>query len=467
MSMMLAGFRSTFYPQFRDAGFDISVYFYGGQEPPVGPTGSTLVVSEGVRFGFFNGAYDPELDVELANRVRARALPIFSRTFLRSHARQNGPAPDWATVRYYFENALNYYHQLLRERRIKTIVFWIIPHEGNFSLLYHLAQEMGVKTVVCHQAYYGNSFWMMDRIEDYGVSPIENDHGAVIPFNPQPETMFYVKGLQKPLRRSKWFGEFAGMSAKIAGRALALEFLWRPRAFEKSVNKLRYAWRRYKHQGMNDEHFLDEIKHDKFIYFPLHHQPELSADILGRRYNDQTLAIEELRRAVPEDVAIYVKENPRQTALMRGDAFFKRIEALPNTHLVRHFVSTLELSRRCMMLATVTGSAAYEALQMGKPALQFGDAWFRGLAGVYDASIDAKDAYEKACAFEFDEEALRQTVAAKAKRLWNGVVDHLAVPDPENFKPDENLRIVVASIAEYIERSSHEPDAGSALGAGS
>lgn len=452
MSMMVVGFRGAYFPLFRQAGFDISVFFYGGMAAPDDDTGKTLFRNDSARYSFFKDAYDPHLNMEVANRVRERALPIFSRTFLRSTARQHNAPPDWVTVQYHFENALNYYSKLLREREIKTILFSIIPHEGNYSVLYHLAKELGVATVICHQAIYKNSFWIMESIENYGVSPVRNDQNNVLPFERKPDTVFYLKGLEEPFQRGPWLAKMAGQGVLLTLRALILQFLWRPRSFNKRYTSLKHEWRRFQHQALHNDQFRDGIEHDKFIYFPLHHQPELSADIIGRRYGDQTLAIEELRRVVPEDIAIYVKENPKQTSMMRGAAFFRRIQSLPNTHLVRHYVSTLELSARCQMLATITGSAAYEALQMGKPVLHFGDAWFRDLPGVFDASDNAARAYHQAAEFTFDEEALRAAVADKATRLWRGVVNVLAIAEPELYDEAENRKMVVMSIADYFER---------------
>lgn len=454
MGIFAAGFKSAYLPLFRAAGLEINAFFYGGAEPPEPSSARTLIMSDGARYGYFDGAYDPELDVDLANRVRARAMAQFHRTFIRASTRQTGAPPEWAHVHYHFENALNFYSRMLREREIDTVLFWIVPHEGNYIVLYHLAQELGLRTVLCLQAVYGNAFWIMEGFESYGLSPVTNAQGNTIPFDPKPDTLFYVKGMQKPLRSHSWLIQNFGLAAEVAGRAAMLQFLWKPYSLNKSVSKLRYSWRKYQHQGMNHDQFHDLIPERKFIYFPLHHQPELSADIIGRRYVDQTLAIEELRRAAPDDIAIYVKENPRQTSLMRGEAFFRRLADLPNVYLMRHYVSSLELSAQSQMLATVTGSAAYEALQMGKPVLSFGDAWFRGLPGVFDASGDADQAYQAAAAFAYDEDALRAAVADKSTRLWSGVINHLLVPDPSTYDEVENRSIVTRSLVEYLERSA-------------
>ena len=91
---------------------------------------------------------------------------------------------------------------------------------------------------------------------------------------------------------------------------------------------------------------------------------------------------------------------------------------------------------------------------MGKPVLHFGDAWFRGLPGVYDASRDGASAYARAMAFSFDEAALRAALKDKAKRLWRGVINPLAIPEPDLYEEVENRKMVAQSIAQYFERSA-------------
>ncbi len=455
--VMTVGFRAGYLDAFERAGLDVAVFMHGGSDAPDVGGRAILTLPDRARYDFFEGAYDPALDRDAAERTRAAALPLFFRSVTRASHRQQSEPPSWATVHYMFENALNFYARLLRERRVDTVVFLIIPHEGNLTILYHLARALGLRTVVCLQSIFPNAFWIFPRIEDLGLSPIESGAGLEMSYDSAPKEAFYVAGLQKRTPRATHLARIALRRAEVAARAIALQPYWRRYSYAKSVSKLRHDQRLYEHAEKTDAHFSATIEDEPFVYFPLHHQPELSADVIGGPYFDQTRAVEELRRALPETIAIYVKDNPRQTSLMRGPAFFGRIAALPNVKLMRHYVHTIELSRKARAVATITGTAGYEALQMGKPVICFGNAWYRGFPGVFDAAADPDAAVSGALGFRFDDAALRAAVGARSRTLWRGVVNHLFIIDKAAYDEARNRREVSEAIARYLETADAKP----------
>ena len=50
----------------------------------------------------------------------------------------------------------------------------------------------------------------------------------------------------------------------------------------------------------------------EFVYFALHFEPERTTNPDGGFFHDQFLAIIHLRKILPEDVNIFVKEHPSQ-----------------------------------------------------------------------------------------------------------------------------------------------------------
>ena len=99
---------------------------------------------------------------------------------------------------------------------------------------------------------------------------------------------------------------------------------------------------------------------------------------------DQILMIETLAAALPEGWVLYVKEHPWQMwnnglnySSCRYPGYYKKISRLKNTFLVPIEANTFDLIKNCQAVATVTGTAGWEAVLRLKPAIVFGYAWYR------------------------------------------------------------------------------------------
>ena len=95
-----------------------------------------------------------------------------------------------------------------------------------------------------------------------------------------------------------------------------------------------------------------------------------------------TLAIETLARALPAGWKVVVKENPAQRFAKRELGFYEHLAGIPAVHLVSKQENTFDLIERCDAVATITGTAGWEALFRGKPSIAFGRAFYRGGPGV-------------------------------------------------------------------------------------
>ena len=113
----------------------------------------------------------------------------------------------------------------------------------------------------------------------------------------------------------------------------------------------------------------------RFIYYPLQYSPEASINTPAPYFVDQTRAVDALRFAMPSDHLLVVKEHPACVE-MRPPNFMRRLRCLPGVVVIKASVPSLELIRRAALTVTVTGTAAFEAFLLGRPALALG----RGLS---------------------------------------------------------------------------------------
>ena len=138
---------------------------------------------------------------------------------------------------------------------------------------------------------------------------------------------------------------------------------------------------------------------NKFIYFPLHLQPELTTTPMGGAFVEQALAINLLAEHLPADVYIYVKEHPAQFDYglsSRNRAFYEEIASIPNVQLIPIEFDTFCLINNCIAVATITGTAGWEGLFRSKPYLMFGHHVYQYAPGVIQIknSSDAKSALD-------------------------------------------------------------------------
>lgn len=124
-----------------------------------------------------------------------------------------------------------------------------------------------------------------------------------------------------------------------------------------------------------DEHFLKDIPtNSKFVYFPMHTEPERALLLVAPYYTNQIEVITNIARSLPMGYKLYVKEH-RAMALAgwRDASYYKQILDLPNVELVHPFVKPDELFKNCSLVITIGGASGIEGAFYGKPSIVFAD----------------------------------------------------------------------------------------------
>jgi hypothetical protein len=328
-----------------------------------------------------------------------------------------------------FINILNktfdYYYHLLTSEAVDLIIFSSMPHVGDDWLLYMTAQYLGIKTIVLYQSLFPNHFFYTFDIQDFGYF---NQALKIRPYElisiekKHEKEIFYMQNVKRPTYGLKDFtGHFRAKKL--------LSFLpcyKRFRTYEKKFN--RYA--------------CMSVDWDaKYVYFPLHLQPEMTTSTLGGRYADQMLALEKLSQLLPKDWFIYLKENPIQTEFMRGRYFWDRLSLLPNIKFVPINTNTHALIQHSQFVSTITGTAGWEAITGGKNALVFGQPWYITLPGVFQYRDDFVLA--DLLAYEIDHGELEASFSRLSVKMVTGLVSEDYRPIVPNFDPIQNERNLV------------------------
>lgn len=120
---------------------------------------------------------------------------------------------------------------------------------------------------------------------------------------------------------------------------------------------------------------------ERYAYFPLHLQPEMTTMVLAPFWQDQLGLIENIARSLPPDLKLYVKEHVPMLGERRTEDY-RRLKAIKNVRLVSPFASSLDLSRKAALVITITGTVGWEALLLGKPVITFGEVFYNALECV-------------------------------------------------------------------------------------
>jgi|GEM_PF-2815487 len=121
---------------------------------------------------------------------------------------------------------------------------------------------------------------------------------------------------------------------------------------------------------------------EKFLYFPLHYQPEATTAPGSGFFSDQHVLVDLITNHLPEDVFLVIKEHPTQLYRKnwgisgRSLGYWKKITRNKKVILVDRGKNSKELIEKSIGVVTGTGTAGYEAIVQGKTALVFGRPWY-------------------------------------------------------------------------------------------
>jgi len=269
-------------------------------------------------------------------------------------------------------------------QKIDYILFTNIPHNGIDYLVYLVAKELNIKTILFYNnPLFADRFFYIYDIEDFGkFEAIESKKSITRDVEKQFKKDSVVKkGAKVENRRHRCFVNMLSRFSKMLFN----------RRQHTSLADIISSFNKCQNYKKHLKSAVTKVNFDKkFVYFALHLQPELHTSTLGKIYNDQILAIEQLSTLLPNDWYIYVKDHPQQIFYQRDEYFFARLKQIPNTLYLSSDISTYELMSKAKFISTITGTVGWEAISGGKNALVFGSPWYLSLNGVFKYSPNLK-----------------------------------------------------------------------------
>jgi len=347
---------------------------------------------------------------------------------------------DYSQKRDLFYKHFIYWYGILRHFKPYAILLGEIPNTIHAYIIYTVAQSLGIKTIM-HRwiLYFPGRLLFLNDFTNYNVLREVYQQKLIsggVWDDLSYEMKRYVENQRKlyndvHLPYSEYASKFikSGFDVKglISLRAIIRNIkqgsfftaaydhfvkLVRKKDFV-SINEKRYSgfefwWlnRRWKkvrtHHKLVYESMQTEVDFNKkYVYVPLHLQPENSTNPLGGIFDDQILMVRTIAAALPPGWLIYVKESPMQWLFPQGnfgryDGYYQALCAIPSVRLVSIHTSTFKLIAGAQTIATLCSTAGFEALIRLKPVLVFGFAWYADCDGVLrvDDVLSCQKAFE-------------------------------------------------------------------------
>jgi hypothetical protein len=236
-----------------------------------------------------------------------------------------------------------------------------------------------------------------------------------------------------------WFGGYKGDHTKINPfLRLVSELTWR-------IRRARYT---------RADRWDNYDSSERYVYFPLHVQPEMSTMVLAPYYLDQPSVLENLSKSLPVDCRLLVKEHPSMLGRRNFD-YYNRIRRLPNVRMVSPFADSFRIIENAAAIVTITGTVGLEGLILKKPVIVLGAAYYR-YCPLVASGIDVpptqwsgliRSALDN---YRYDENVLRTFLGAVFEHSFRGTYTEPLAALEKVIAPD-NMRILIEQISSFAE----------------
>ena len=120
---------------------------------------------------------------------------------------------------------------------------------------------------------------------------------------------------------------------------------------------------------------LEDI--EKFAYFPLSVQPEISTNLWAPMFSNLFELIRQIAISLPSGIKLVVKEHPYMIG-RRTKKYYEKLQSLPNVKVINPNILTNDVINniKCELVTVVSGTTGFEAALL-KKVIQFSDTFIK------------------------------------------------------------------------------------------
>ena len=327
------------------------------------------------------------LDEELIDAMRPTEAVFMNLVTRLEHARKF--TFDERKRMYYLH--LRFWNDFIEKNKINVAIFGIMPHEIPDFVIYGLCKLKNIPTLIMHSTTLEDCTILFEDWED-PAPQVKVKYQELVSKNEEVSLdeyfeSYYRAQLNPEGKKPITFKRPNAVQRVVKGGFIrSIPTLFSFKAWARRINKLKTELYRKKLARIYDSFAVEPNYSQKFIYVPLHFQPECSTCPMAGAYDNQKLIVQMLSDCAPEGVVLYVKEHPRQRSkgiAYRNEAYYQDLAKLKNVRFVKIETSSFELREHCSAVVTATGTAGFEALFREKPVMMFGHRFYQYAPGVF------------------------------------------------------------------------------------
>ncbi len=285
------------------------------------------------------------------------------------------------------ENSLHFFINILEEFHPKLILMQTAGENVANLLFYRLAKKLEFNILMTNIVHLHNRIAISDNLITREIS---EEFQKILSSNQNiskeyDENFIKKESLAETVRiQSSFSFDNSTLSQKIKHFAKRLsndpESIYQNFGKTKSkMFKARYEnhFKIKKREQFLNENSLKSIGNEKFLYFPLHTEPEAKILATAPFFSDQISLIENIARSMPIDYFLCVKEHPTQKSKSwRSILDYQRILAIPNVKFFHPSVNSQDLISKSSGVIAISGSTAFETLFFKKPVFLLAEDYY-------------------------------------------------------------------------------------------
>ena len=206
----------------------------------------------------------------------------------------------------------------------------------------------------------------------------------------------------------------------------------------------------------------NQLKEGKYIYFPLHSQPEIALTLFSKGYYNQIEVIRTIAHSLPAGYKLLINEHPRNIG-RRSISFYSEILNIPMVRLADFSIPTYRLIKQSKLVIILSGFVGFEAVLHNKPILSLGNVMFNMLPKTMVNNIQDHKQLNGEIKWSlknhlYEEEIVTQYLASIIKNsvsinLYNVLLNKAGrqgVSVDSDFSYESNLKQLVKLIKSYL-----------------